>query len=255
MARPTKRFSVPDSRTKVQAVTSVKLALSVLALGFASLAAALAATTGPKRPDLVINKIQLNYTGYYYNELPVVNTSIVVSNIGNAATPSNRPFRVLLRANTTNRLVCGFGVYGCKTGKVLPETKPGSGVYYIEIPAGYSIPAGGSRLVEFMIGGITSESLLKNFPAVTQLQASVGTTEYFPELNTKNNNFSYKFMTKMLVVKKFNANEFLPDLCSGFGSGYGYGYNNSVGCYPIIPAYSECGYGYGYNSGSGCVSL
>ncbi len=255
MARPTKRSLSSGTRTKVNSVTSIKLALSVLALGFASFAAAAAATTGPQRPDLTISKIQLNYTGYYYNDLPVVNTSIVVSNIGNAATPSTRPFRILLRANTTNRLVCGFGVYGCQTGKPLPETSKGSKTFYIEIPAGYSIPAGGSRLVEFMIGGITNESSLKNFAAVTQVQAAVDTSGYFPELSTTNNAFSYKFMTKMLVVKKFNAIEFIPGLCGSSGSEYGYGYNNNTGCYPIIPPYSECGYGYGYNNAKGCVKL
>lgn len=252
MARPTKRSSASGTRTKVQSVTSIRLALSVLALGFASLAAAAAATPGPKKPDLVISKVQLNYTGYYYNELPVVNTSIVISNTGTAPTPSTRPFRVLLRANTTNRLVCGFGVYGCQPGKPLPEVKPGSGTFYIDIPAGYSIPVGGNRLVEFMISGITNEAALKNFATVTQLQAAIDTSEYFSELSTTNNLFTYKFMTKMLLVKKFNANDFLPGLCGG--DGYGYGYNNSQGCLPLLP-YSECGYGYGYNNAKGCVKL
>jgi hypothetical protein len=62
MARPTKRAKSVSStaiKTKVQAVTSIKLALSVLALGFASLAAAAATTPVIKKPDLVISKMQL----------------------------------------------------------------------------------------------------------------------------------------------------------------------------------------------------
>lgn len=254
MARQIKRSPASNTKTRVKSVTSIKMALSVLALGFASLAAAAAATPGVKRPDLTVSKVQLNYTGYYYNELPVVNTSVVVSNIGTAATPATRPFRVLLHTNTTNRLVCGFGVYGCQPGKPLPETKPGSKIFYIDVPAGYSIPVGGNRLVEFMIAGITNESLLKNFPVTTEIQAAVDTNEYFAELSTANNAVSYKFMTKMLLVKKFNANDFLPGLCgSGSGYGYGYGYDGNKGCFPV--PYSECGYGYGYNNAKGCVKL
>lgn len=270
MARSAKHTSSSSTGTKVKSVTSIKMALSVLALGFASLAAAAAATSSPKQPDLVIRNVQLNYTGYYYNELPVVNATLVVSNIGTAPTPTSRPFRITLQSDSIKRFVCGFGYYGCQSGKLLPETSTG-GKYYIDIPAGVSIPVGGSRKVEFMVGGITNEAALNKFALTTQITAAIETAGYFPELNNGNNAFSYKFLTNLLLVKKFVANDFIAGLCGGYGYGYGsdydggygygsgvssgYGYNNAD-CYPASSSsYSECGYGYGYNNAQGCVKL
>lgn len=264
MARPTKRaksVSSTATKTKVQAVTSIKLALSVLALGFASLAAAAATTPVIKKPDLVISKMQLNYTGYYYNNLPVVSATLVVKNIGNVGTPSNRPFRINFKSDANLRLICGFGQYNCQAGKILPLTKPGSGVSYLEVSAGSSISPGSERLVEFLLGGISHDKL-KNFTPVIGLRATLDTAKYFAEIKTNNNQRIFNFLSKQLVVKPFNPSEFIPDLC-----GAGYGYDNYLGCYelsPVIPGNGGtatgpvptygCELGYGYNSLGQCVA-
>lgn len=257
MARPTKRtkfVSATSTKTKVQAVTSIKLALSVLALGFASLAAAAASTPAIKKPDLIISKMQLNYTGYYYNNLPVVSASLVVKNIGNVGTPSNRPFRINFKSDTNLRLICGFGSYNCQAGKILPLTKAGSGVSYLEVSAGSSIAPGSDRLVEFLIGGISPDKL-KNFTPAIGLRAAINTAEYFSEIKTNNNQYVLNFLSKQLVVKPFDPGEFIPSLC-----GTGYGYDNYLGCYELSPvtptpgATSGCETGYGYNSFGQCVA-
>lgn len=249
MPRSIKRAK-PSTRTqtKVQTVTSIKLALSVLALGFSALAAAAATTPVVKKPDLVISQMQVNNTGYYYNNLPVVHASAVVKNIGNLAAPGNRPFRLLLKPSSSVRLMCGFGAYTCQPGKSLPETKKGSGVYYVEVMPGANINPGSQRLAEFLIGGLT-EKTATVLPVAIGIEASVAAS--YPELKITNNGYLLKFMTKNLIVKPFNATDFYPSVC-----GYGYGYNNAVGCYELpvsSGSYSECGYGYGYNAFAGCV--
>lgn len=271
MARSIKHAkSAASTRTKVAAVTSIKLALSVLALGFSALAAAAASIPTVQRPDLVISSMQLDYTGYQYNNLPVVKASLVVRNIGTAPTPATRPYRILFRPSYTMRLICGFGAYNCQPGTYLPETKPGSGVFYMEVSAGYSQAPNSQRLVEFLLSAVNPDAL-KKFPATIEIQAAIDTDNYFPELSTANNRYELKFLTKQLVVKSFNPNDFMAGLCGG----YGYGYDNFLGCYkiykdpsacPVNYAYgwdgcyelyfggsSECPVGFGYNPAIGCV--
>lgn len=187
MARPTKRSSASSTKTKVESVTSIKLALSVLALGFSSLAAAVASTPVQNKPDLVVRNVSFLNNGLdpKYGDLV-----FEIQNIGNAATPKG--FQVLLQSSNKSSFGCGIAGFVCKVGARLPEVQlPGKTTASVFIvPASFTLPPNSSVV---LVAKVPLSAPPVVLPNKVDFKVHIDTTQTFAESSTANN-------TKLLTV-------------------------------------------------------
>ena len=172
------------TKTKVQTVTSVKLALSTLALGMSALAAAAASMPVIKKPDLTVASVNFSntVTGAAFGDL-----TFVVRNIGKAPTPAG--WRVFLQASNKSSFACGTAGLGCVIGSLLPQTvvpksKPKVSTYVINVPSSFKLQPNSSLLITARVPLV---DITASVPTKIDFKVIIDTSQKFVDGNAANN--------------------------------------------------------------------